>query len=295
MTLLAVIVLIPLPNCFFRLCLPIFVRCCADIPSTTNNLCNLWLSKLQQVSTQAFLNWDKLYTQKLSCGSPEKLCKCTESLSTLLTETFIELKPLCLEAAVLYRLSRQKKNCTLSYTLQQAEWYRRMKRGFIHRLWFSSQVNVNIMKRIFERWFELQVATYLIVHVLSSGQNVPGFLLQNKGNATQEWNFFFTNRILLNQLWVCHSRVHADNVSRKILFLRFSSSPHHSKFIANKTSEEVSQISSTNFKTTFFVCKVYLKFLNSSRHLNYDTASPRIVPFMIESVHDANNIRDRRV
>ena len=62
---------------------------CREILSTTNNLCNLWHSKFQQVSTYAFCSWDDIFTQKRNCSSPNNLCKCTESPSTLLTNTSI--------------------------------------------------------------------------------------------------------------------------------------------------------------------------------------------------------------
>ena len=62
---------------------------CLDILSTTNNLCNFWHSKFQQVSTYAFCSWDDIFTQKWNCSSPNNLCKCTESPSTLSTNTSI--------------------------------------------------------------------------------------------------------------------------------------------------------------------------------------------------------------
>ena len=62
---------------------------CLDILSTTNNLCNFWHSKFQQVSTYAFCSWDDKLTQKWNCSSANKLCKCTESPSTLSTNTSI--------------------------------------------------------------------------------------------------------------------------------------------------------------------------------------------------------------
>ena len=62
---------------------------CLDILSTTNNLCNFWHSKFQQVSTYAFCSWDDLFTQKWNCSSRNNLCKCTESPSTLSTNTSI--------------------------------------------------------------------------------------------------------------------------------------------------------------------------------------------------------------
>ena len=63
---------------------------CLEIFSTTNSLCNFWHSKLQQVITNAFCSWDNIFTQKWNCSSPENLCKCTKSPSTLSTNTSIE-------------------------------------------------------------------------------------------------------------------------------------------------------------------------------------------------------------
>ena len=55
--------------------------------STSNNLCNFWHSKLQQVSTYAFCSWDDIFTQKWNCSSSNTLCKSTEPPSTLSTNT----------------------------------------------------------------------------------------------------------------------------------------------------------------------------------------------------------------
>ena len=63
---------------------------CLEILSTTNNLCNFWHSNIQQASTYAFCSWDDIFTQKWNCSSPNKLCKCTKSPSTLLTDTSID-------------------------------------------------------------------------------------------------------------------------------------------------------------------------------------------------------------
>ena len=63
-----------------------------DILSTTNNLCNFWHSEFQQVSTWAFCSWDDKFTQRWTCSSPKNSCKCTESPSTLSTNTSIVWK-----------------------------------------------------------------------------------------------------------------------------------------------------------------------------------------------------------
>ena len=104
------------------------------------------------------------------------------------------------------------------------------------------QVNVNTMKRIFEKRSELQVAKCLIVHVLSSSYNVSCLELRNEEEATQQWTFRVANDIVLNQVRVCHERVYADNVVSKFLFVRSFSFLYYSKFITNITSQNVSQI-----------------------------------------------------
>ena len=63
---------------------------CLELLSATNNICNFWQSKFQQVSTYAFCSWDDIFTQKRNCSSPNNLCKCSESSSTLSINTSIE-------------------------------------------------------------------------------------------------------------------------------------------------------------------------------------------------------------
>ena len=63
---------------------------CLDILSTTNNLCNFWRDKLQHISTYMFCSWDDIFTQIWICSSPNNLCKCTESSSTVSTNISIE-------------------------------------------------------------------------------------------------------------------------------------------------------------------------------------------------------------
>ena len=77
------------PNCFFQSLLSHTLCSRPEILSTTNNLCDFWHSKFQQVSTYAFCSWDDIFTQKWNCSSPNNLCKCTESPSTLSTNTSI--------------------------------------------------------------------------------------------------------------------------------------------------------------------------------------------------------------
>ena len=158
-----------------------------------------------------------------------------------------------------------------------------------------SQVNVNTMKKIFEQWSELQVAKCLIVPVLSSSYIVSRLELQNKRKVSQQWSLCVTNDIVLNQVCVYLERVYAYNVVSKFWFVRSFSSQHYSKFITNNNSESVSQICTKECKTRFFICKVNLNFLRSSRHFNCDTVFAVVVSVLNESVHGFNNILNGRV
>ena len=142
-----------------------------------------------------------------------------------------------------------------------------------------SQVIVKTMKRIFEHRSELQVAECLIVHVLSSSYNVYRLELRIKKKATQQWSLRVANDIVLNQVRVYHERVYEDNVVSKFWFVRSYCSQHRSKFAANITSENVSQIRTKEHKTRSFNCKVKINFLRSSRHFYCDTVFAVILSF----------------
>ena len=123
---------------------------CLEIFSTTNKLCYFWHSKFQQVKTYAFCSWYDIFTQKWNCSSPNNLCKCTESPSTLSTNTFIvwnlylswsnhPVLSLRLELNVgSFSEHQNKTSGTDTYKVH----------FFTARI---SQVNANTMKRIFEQ------------------------------------------------------------------------------------------------------------------------------------------------
>ena len=267
---------------------------CLEIVSTTNNLCNFWHSKFQQVSTYALCSWDDIFTQKWNCTFPNNLCKCTKSTSTLSANTSIEWNLYFSSGNHLVSSFRLEMNIG-SFPEQQNKtsdtgrykWY-----FFTNRV---SQVNVNSMKRNFEQRSELQVAKCLIIHVLSSSYNVSRLELRNKKKATQQWSLSVANDNVLNQLGIYHERVYANSFVSKLWFVRSFSSQQYSKFITNIISEHVSQIRTKECKTGSFICKVNLNFLRSSRHFNFDTVFAVIVSFLSENVRGFINIRNGRV
>ena len=132
-------------------------------------------------------------------------------------------------------------------------------------------------------------------HVLSSSYKVSRLELRNKRKAKQHWNLCVVKDFVLNKICVNHERVYAYNVLIKLWFQRSFSSQHYSKFITNKNSDNLSQILTKECKTRFFICKVKLNSLRSSRHFNGDAFFAVIVSFLNESFHGLNNISKGRV
>ena len=127
---------------------------CLDILSTTNNLCNFWHSKFQQVSTYAFCSWDDIFTQKWNCSSPNNLCKCTESSSTLSTNTSLEWNLYLSRSNHLVTSFRIKMNNGGFSEHQNKTGDTNRYKGYFFNA-RDSQVNVNTVKRIFEQRSEL--------------------------------------------------------------------------------------------------------------------------------------------
>ena len=152
---------------------------CLELLSTTNNLCNFWHSKFQQVSTYAFCSWDDIITQNWNCSSPNNLCKCTQSPSTLSTNTSIVWNLYFSWSNHLVTSFRLEMNvggfCEHQNKTSDTDRYK----GYFFTARVS-QINVNTVKRILEQRSELQVAKSLIIHVLSSSYNVSRLELRNK-------------------------------------------------------------------------------------------------------------------
>ena len=294
MTLLAFRFLLPLLNCFLKVCLPtLFAAVLKFFPPLTTSAVSGTANSNKSAPTR-FAAGTKCITQKWNCSSSNNLCKCTESTSRLSTNSSIVWNLYLSWSNHLVTSSRLEMNVGgFSEHQNKTSDTDRYKRYFFTAR--ISQVNVKTVKRFFEQWSELLVAKSLIVHVLSSSINVSSLELRNKRKATQEWCLRVTNDFVLDQVGVYHERVYADNVVSKFWFVRSFSSQHYSKFITNITFENVSMIRIKECKTRSFICKVNLIFLRSSRHFNCDTVFAVIVSFLNESVHGFHNIRNGNV
>ena len=76
-TLIAFRFLLPVPNCFLRICLPTFFTAVLTF-FNTNNICNFWHSEVQQVSTHTLCSLEDILTQK---GSAVLAITCAEALN----------------------------------------------------------------------------------------------------------------------------------------------------------------------------------------------------------------------
>ena len=167
---------------------------CLEILSTTNNLCKFWRSKFQQVSTYAFCGWDCIFTQNWICHCPNNLCMCTESPSTLSTNTSTEWNLYLSWSNHLVTSFRLEMNIGSFFEHQHKTSDTDRFKGYFFTA-RASQVKVNTMKRFFEQRSELQVAKCPIVHVLSSSQNVSSLELQMRGR--QRSNGVFVSPTIL--------------------------------------------------------------------------------------------------
>ena len=160
-----------------------------------------------------------------------------------------------------------------------------------------SQVNLKGKKKVSDHRFELEVNKGLIVHVLSKSSNVSSPKIRTKKKTTQQWGLRVAKDNVFNQVRVYHERVYLDNVVRKVWFVRSFLSQHHSKFIANITFENVSQVRTKKMQNQILRSRgiFFCFFLSSSRLFDCDTALAVIVSFLDESFHPFYNISNERV
>ena len=234
MALLAPLFLLPLPNCFLRVCLPRLFA--AALKFFLPRRSSAFSGKLQQVSTHAFCSWDDILTQKGNCGSPKRLCTCTESPPTMWTNSSLELN--------LY-----------------FSWSNHLVTSFRWEMNNGAFLNIKIKRviptdtqGIFSLLVFLNSIWILGKEFLNSGLN-SNLELRNKRKATQQWSLCVAIDIVLNHDRLYHERVRAD-----VWFVRSFASQHYSKFKTNITSENLSQIRTKRCKTRSFICKVNLNF-----------------------------------
>ena len=127
---------------------------CNEIFSTINNNCNFRRRKFQQISTQAFWCWEDIFTQEWKCKFSNHLCKCTESPSTLSTNSSIELNlNLSWSSHYVTSIGLEMNVGSFSEHQNRTSVTDRYK-GYLFTACLS-QVNKNTTKRNFEQRFEM--------------------------------------------------------------------------------------------------------------------------------------------
>ena len=211
---------------------------------------NCYKRVVSNITRRTFCSWHERFTQKENCFSPNNLCKCTESPPMLTTNTSIEWNLYLAWNNHLITSFMLELN-VVGFSKHQNQWYRQTQGCFSNAC--VSEVNVNIMKRIFDQLSELQVAKCLIVHVLSSSFFLSKFELWKENKATHQCGVRVTNDIVLNLVWVYHERMYVDEVLSSFCFVRSFSSQHHHKLVANFATKNVSQLRTEERKTRSFI------------------------------------------
>ena len=95
-----VLFLLPLPNCFFRVCLPTLFAAVLKLflPLTTSAF---FAAANSNMSAPTILQLGRYIYAKMNCCSPNNLCECTESPSTCRPIPLKNGISTCLEAAIL--------------------------------------------------------------------------------------------------------------------------------------------------------------------------------------------------
>ena len=143
--------LLPLPNCFFRVCFPTLFA--ADLKGFLP-LITSPISGAANSNMSAFCSWDDIFTQKWNCSSPKNLCKSPKSHS-----------PLSSNRSIVWNFYLSWSNhLVVSYVLKinaghLSKHQNKPSDTDRHKGYFFtrcvSQINVYTMKRIFEQWSKL--------------------------------------------------------------------------------------------------------------------------------------------
>ena len=100
-----------------------------------------------------------------------------------------------------------------------------------------SQINVYLVKRVFQQSAKLKIAECLIVHVLSSKYYFTRFELGYEWKATEQRRFCVSNNILLYNVSINHESMDANNIVSKLWFMRTFPTHEHCQIIAHISSK----------------------------------------------------------
>ena len=154
MTLLSLFVLLPLPNCFLRVCLPTLFAAFLlfFLPLTTS--AHSGTANSNKSAPTRFAAGLIYLRKEGNCGSPNDLCKCAKSPSTLSSNISIEWNHFLSWSHHLLTSFRLKMNVGgfSKHQSKRRDTSRYNVNFFTARV---SQVNVNTIQRVFEQRSEL--------------------------------------------------------------------------------------------------------------------------------------------
>ena len=99
----------------------------------------------------------------------------------------------------------------------------------------------------------------------------------------------------IRSVYIMRECMHAEKVVNIFWFVSSVSSQYHSIFLANFTPENVSQVPTKEWRTTFFIYKINLIFMNSSWYFNSDAVLTVIVSFLNGSLRGFNDVRNGKL
>ena len=109
-----------------------------------------------------------------------------------------------------------------------------------------SQINVHVLKRIFQQSSKLTSAICLKIHVLSSSFHVTRFQLGYEWKATEQRRLCVSKNILLYNVVVNHDWTDANNIVSKCWFMRTFPTQEYSQTFSHISSKSMSQVNSKN-------------------------------------------------
>ena len=137
---------------------------------------------------------------------------------------------------------------------------------------------------------KLKIAKSLTVHVLSSSYYVTRFELGYEWKATEQRRLSVPNNIVLYNVSVKHAWMDANIIKSKCWFMRTSPKHEHSQIIPLISSKYISQVSTKNCYTRFFIRQIHFYFLRYPANSDCAAGVSVVVSFLHESIHSFHNI-----
>ena len=291
-TLLAVLFLLPVNNCFLRVCFPTLLAAVLKIflPITTSAFV---VAENSNKSAPTRFAAGTIYLRKdgtavlpitfASAPNTRSLCRPTTSPQWNLHSSWSNHLVTSFWWRIIVRRFSENQN--------KLSDNNRSKGPFFHCSFPSRQCGY--YGKSFWAAVLTNISKGLIGHVVSSSHIVPVTMKWKKNNAAVRPSC--CQRYCIQSSPSISWESVRGECRKPILACEVLFPQYYSKFIANITSETISWICTKKCKTRYFVCNVNLNCLTSSRHFNCDRVFGMIVSLLNESVRSFSNICNGRV